>query len=581
MYECGRLTRIGRHGSLCGMRSCRGRQKNAVRRQVLGAGPDREEVPDNPELGISESKCDREDIYRRAPNLHELYGALYYLLPLKFVRLSSETKRVSGLERKYFILSGFGASVLIGAIALLFYFCNHGFTNLVGISAKNLSALYTTGELKSLWWKEMSTLEEYSQHSGDFKTLEQVTQKVSTLTEKLVAGATDEQRVFIQEFSRIHAKVVDDLLDRVVEGHTRALYGEGADKLTEFGDAVLLGSQEEQGESIRRANFIMKIAFFSTVGFTVVILLFTFLYFKKRIIRPITVISAASLQAARGEFNPLTVGDSQDEISVLAFNFNHMMEEIRRTSESIRSERDNAERANHAKSAFLANMSHELRTPMHGILSFARFGQQKIDLVPKERLKSYFDEIYESGSRLMILLNDILDLSKLEAGKIVYAMKERDLLDVATAVTSEMRAFAEEKGLTLEYSGRVAEAIGTFDEDRVMQVVRNLASNAIKFSDPGTTVRIEVSCTPETLVCRVVNRGVGIPHEELETVFDKFVQSSKTKTGAGGTGLGLAICREIVGQHGGKIWAESMPNGETVFFLQLPITPAGAAQRAA
>ncbi|MEW6057665.1 MAG: ATP-binding protein [Bdellovibrionota bacterium] len=239
-------------------------------------------------------------------------------------------------------------------------------------------------------------------------------------------------------------------------------------------------------------------------------------------------------------------------------------------SEVLRVERDAAKKANHSKSLFLANISHELRTPMHGILSFARFGQQKIETATKEKLKSYFDEILDSGSRLMNLLDDLLDLSKLEAGKIEYRMQEGNLIDVVRSVQCEMATLAEEKGLRFELSHGTPEVIGVYDEQRMTQVVRNLLSNAIKFSDKGTVIRIEFERVPEKILYRVVNKGVGIPALELETVFNKFVQSSKTRTGAGGTGLGLAICREIIQHHNGKIWAESKENGETRFTVEIP-----------
>jgi PAS domain S-box-containing protein len=244
----------------------------------------------------------------------------------------------------------------------------------------------------------------------------------------------------------------------------------------------------------------------------------------------------------------------------------------RKTAEALRAERDSADEANQAKSAFLANMSHELRTPMHGILSFARFGQQKIDTAPKDKLKSYFDEISDSGSRLMNLLNDLLDLSKLESGKTSYSMKECDLLALAQDIRSELSAFAEEKHLEVEVSADESEVRGVFDEERIMQVLRNLITNAIKFSEPGSAIIVRVSGSPTAVRLSVANRGVGIPEAELESVFDKFVQSSKTNTGAGGTGLGLAICREIVRQHGGRIWAESQPGAETKFTFELPVT---------
>lgn len=269
-----------------------------------------------------------------------------------------------------------------------------------------------------------------------------------------------------------------------------------------------------------------------------------------------------------GDFDTQVEINTGDELAVVGKAFNKMASDLK-AAQHWRRERDEANEANQMKSAFLANISHELRTPMHGILSFARFGQQKIETAPLGKLKTYFDEIHESGLRLMKLLNDLLDLSKLEAGKTEYAKKETDLSEIVSTVVSEMAAFAEEKGLAIEV--KPAPLMAVLDGDKLMQVLRNLISNAIKFSDRGTAIGIELSLTPANqALCRVSNRGVGIPAAELEAVFDKFVQSTKTRTGAGGTGLGLAISKEIVRQHGGRIWAESSPNGQTVFSIELP-----------
>lgn len=242
----------------------------------------------------------------------------------------------------------------------------------------------------------------------------------------------------------------------------------------------------------------------------------------------------------------------------------------RKKTEKLSLEKETAIQANAAKSLFLANMSHELRTPMHGILSFARFGKQKIETASKDKLKIYFEEIYDSGSRLMNLLNDLLDLTKLEAGKVIYSMRESDLCAVANSVCTEMKGFAEEKGLSLTVIATDSEVISVFDEAKIRQVIQNLLSNAIKFSTKSTTIQIELSQTPEKIRCQITNCGVGVPESELDSIFDKFVQSSKTKTGAGGTGLGLAICKEIIVQHNGRIWAESELNKETRFIVELP-----------
>lgn len=224
-----------------------------------------------------------------------------------------------------------------------------------------------------------------------------------------------------------------------------------------------------------------------------------------------------------------------------------------------------------SKSFFLANMSHELRTPMHGILSFARFGQQKIQTATKEKLKSYFDEIHDSGTRLLTLLNDLLDLSKLESGTVNYSINILDLVATCEIVISELQAFAEEKKLKVEIISGEKPVMASFDQEKIIQVLRNLLSNAIKFSSENSLIQTKIQKQDNSVRVTVINHGIGIPKNELESIFDKFIQSSKTKTGAGGTGLGLAISREIIRQHDGRIWAECENNNETHFIFEIPL----------
>lgn len=211
-------------------------------------------------------------------------------------------------------------------------------------------------------------------------------------------------------------------------------------------------------------------------------------------------------------------------------------------------------------------MSHELRTPMHGILSFSNMGIKKIDSASQEKLLRYFSGINMSGERLLILLNDLLDLSKIESGKMEFTMTQGNISDVYVSCYGEQEQRMKDVGIQVELIEPEYPVTGLFDVFRIKQVITNLISNVIKFSPRGSIAIAKISTNDKQELCfSLKDRGVGIPEEELSSVFNAFIQSSKTKTGAGGTGLGLAICKEIIEGHGGKIWAENNPEGGAVF----------------
>lgn len=248
---------------------------------------------------------------------------------------------------------------------------------------------------------------------------------------------------------------------------------------------------------------------------------------------------------------------------------NHLERLIDFQTRDLIEAKDKAETANRAKSAFLANISHEIRTPMHGVLSFAEIGLEQVAQASRDELKDYFTEIQETGNRLLRLLNDLLDLSKLEAGKATYHIDHNDLVPVVESCISQFSAMSEEKRVRVQFLKETRNSQADFDEQKLFQVVSNLLSNAIKFSSPGTEVIIILSEKSDSLLFSIQNEGVSIPKDELSTIFDKFIQSSNTKTSAGGTGLGLPICKGIIADHHGEIWA--MNNDQFVtFFFSIP-----------
>jgi PAS domain S-box-containing protein len=251
--------------------------------------------------------------------------------------------------------------------------------------------------------------------------------------------------------------------------------------------------------------------------------------------------------------------------------------------------REAADAANRAKSEFLANMSHELRTPLHAIISFAGIGTGKVArLAAKDRaVGSYFERISTSGKRLLLLLNDLLDMAKIEAGHIQYEMASCDLAAIAKGVLVEIEVLAKARGVEVSFDVTTPDSAGRCDALRIGQVIENLLSNAVKFTPSGKRIAVTLSDadmpddTADTggtrrpaLRLSVADEGIGIPEGELDAVFDKFFQSSKTRSGCEGTGLGLAISREIVVAHGGTLTGGNNASGGATFVMFLPRQPA-------
>ncbi len=248
-----------------------------------------------------------------------------------------------------------------------------------------------------------------------------------------------------------------------------------------------------------------------------------------------------------------------------------------RTAELLEA-KEQAVHANRSKSEFLANMSHELRTPMHAILSFANLGTRKLEAGATDKHAAYFERIKESGNRLLALLNDLLDLSKLESGKTVIRVGRCDLRDILEKVYTELESLLREREQTITINTTVNDARASVDGEQIQQVLMNLIANAMKFSPAGSAMEVSFSDAElgssdrsiPAIAITVSDKGIGIPEEELDAVFDEFVQSSKTNTGAGGTGLGLAICRKIVALHEGTICVSNNEFGGASFTFTLP-----------
>lgn len=242
---------------------------------------------------------------------------------------------------------------------------------------------------------------------------------------------------------------------------------------------------------------------------------------------------------------------------------------LKRALYNAKIQKQAAEKANADKSLFLANMSHELRTPLHTIIGFVESIMEKMDSMPKEKQMQYLGIAHQSSERLLSLINELLELSKMEAGMMTYIFAHDNFFKVIEDSIKDINQLIEKKHLKVSVLAD-SEINLVFDQHRMRQVMVNLLSNAAKLTPEGNKIDIKVQLDALFLHVEVSDQGIGIPDDELEAVFDTFVQSSKTKTGAGGTGLGLSICKEIIQAHNGDIWAKNNSDGGASFFVKIP-----------
>ena len=244
--------------------------------------------------------------------------------------------------------------------------------------------------------------------------------------------------------------------------------------------------------------------------------------------------------------------------------------EFREAELATREARDAAEANSRAKSEFIANISHELRTPLQAIIGFSEIGMTRA--ATPERATTMFTHINASGQRMLAMVNDLLDVSKIESAVGSFNLSPTDLRELVRSVGTELTPLLQRRGLSLDIRLPETPMTAQADSLRFQQVVRNVLANAIKFSPAGQAIELTGgSSTPGQWKIRVRDHGPGIPEGELEDIFDAFIQSSRTKDGAGGTGLGLAICRKIMDAHGGTIRASNADGGGACIELVLPV----------
>jgi signal transduction histidine kinase len=281
------------------------------------------------------------------------------------------------------------------------------------------------------------------------------------------------------------------------------------------------------------------------------------------LISPIQRIEARLAAIASGDFSRHVDVPNRDELGALAANVNRMNDELRRLYKEL-------EAASLHKSEFLANMSHELRTPLNAILGFSQVLRERMFGEINEKQEEYLDDILSSGNHLLALINDVLDLSKVEAGQVELETAPFSLREALESGVVMVRERATRDGVEIALSTDLDVDAVNGDERRIRQVIFNLLSNAVKFTPAGGAVDVNAAQFNGEVRVSVADTGPGIAYEDCERIFEEFQQTEAGIKQREGTGLGLALSKRLVELHGGRIWVESEPGKGSTFVFTLP-----------
>jgi signal transduction histidine kinase len=339
-----------------------------------------------------------------------------------------------------------------------------------------------------------------------------------------------------------------------------------ADAIRAQADALVTKVQADTDEVIRenQSAFVDSQSLFITVAAVSIGLALLLGYvLSGSIVGPVRRMGHRLAAIASGDFSGHVQVSNRDELGALAANLNRMNDELGRLYGEL-------EAASRHKSEFLATMSHELRTPLNAIIGFSQVLKQQMYGPLNERQADYVDDVLSSGQHLLNLINDILDLAKVEAGRMELqpsTFELPQLLENAASMVRE-RATRQGIGLTVATDSSVGEMEG--DERKVKQILFNLLSNAVKFTPSGGSITLAARAADGELVISVQDTGIGISADDQEKIFEEFYQVGASRTQEG-TGLGLALTRRLVELHHGQLTVESAPGVGSTFTVTLPL----------
>jgi signal transduction histidine kinase len=286
------------------------------------------------------------------------------------------------------------------------------------------------------------------------------------------------------------------------------------------------------------------------------------------LIGPIQRIDSRLAAIASGNFSGHVDVTNRDELGALATNVNRMNDELQRLYREL-------ETASRHKSEFLANMSHELRTPLNAIIGFSQVLRDGLFGEVNAKQEEYLEDILTSGHHLLALINDVLDLSKVEAGQVQLELAPFSIQDALERGVSMVREQATRNGVQVTLHANDGLRVVTGDERRVRQVIFNLLSNAVKFTSAGGSVDVTATRANGEVRVSVADTGPGITEDDLGRIFEEFQQTEAGARQHEGTGLGLALSKRFVEMHGGRIWCDSEVGKGSTFVFTIPAAAVG------